>query len=86
MIIKFHKCFKKAYQKLPSNLQEAVDQKMALFYQNLFDPVLNNHQLKGKYKNHRSINITGDWRASYKEIDKDNFKFLLLDTHSNLYK
>lgn len=86
MIIKFHKNFKKAYQKLPTNLQGTVDQKIALFYQNSFHPLLNNHKLKGKYKDRRSINITGDWRALYKEIGRDYFKFLLLDTHSNLYK
>ncbi|MFH1712902.1 MAG: type II toxin-antitoxin system mRNA interferase toxin, RelE/StbE family [Candidatus Jacksonbacteria bacterium] len=86
MIVKFHKNFKKIYYKAPPRLQEAVNEKMALFYQNSFHPLLNNHQLKGKYKDHRSVNITGDWRALYKEIDRDYFKFLLLDTHSNLYK
>jgi addiction module RelE/StbE family toxin len=85
MIVKFHKNFEKAYHKAPTRLQEAVNKRMALFYQNPFHPLLNNHQLKGKYKDHRSINITGDWRAFYRKIAKDQIKFILLDTHSNLY-
>jgi len=33
----------------------------------------------------RSINITGDLRLVYEEIDEDVARFLDLDTHSNLY-
>ena len=86
MIIKLHRNFQKIYRKLPISLQKAVDHKMALFYQEPFSPMLNNHQLKGKYQNYRSINITGDYRAVYKTVSDKEVIFTKLGTHSQLYK
>jgi addiction module RelE/StbE family toxin len=85
MIIRFHKHFKKAYQKLPSNLQVTVDAKLELFYKEPFAVELNNHQLKGRYENYRSINITGDYRAVYKLLSEKEVIFVKIGTHSSLY-
>ena len=49
-----------------------------------FDPILNNHALKGKYLGYRSINITGDLRVLYKK-EGNMMIFTVIDTHSNLY-
>lgn len=51
------------------------------------DPKLNNHVLRGKLRGLRSINITGDWRAIFREYKKDKqILFDSLGTHSQLYK
>jgi len=86
MKIRFHKNFKKQYQKLDKKQQVKVQEKIELFIQNLFNPVLKNHPLKGKYLDYRSINITGDLRAIYKYISSEECIFVILDKHSNLYK
>ena len=85
MTIFFHKCFAKQYRRLNRKLQKQVDIKIALFYQNPYDPHLNNHSLHGVYKEYRSIDITGDYRAWYKQLSEEVVEFRLVDTHSNLY-
>ncbi len=70
----FHKDFKKRYKKL-----------RAIFLENPFDSLLNNHPLQGKYEGFRSINVGGDLRAIYEMAEKDVAYFIAIDTHSKLY-
>lgn len=86
MIIHFHQKFKKAYKKLVIHLQAITDKKLAIFIENPFFPLLNNHALTGKYAGYRSINITGDYRAIYKIITKNEVIFVMVGTHSQLYR
>ncbi|MBI2103598.1 type II toxin-antitoxin system mRNA interferase toxin, RelE/StbE family [Candidatus Woesebacteria bacterium] len=85
MPIKFSKSFTKQYDKAPLEIRRAFDQRLKLFVQNSFHPILKNHLLRGSYKGFRSINITGDWRALYKESG-DFIIFSALGTHSQLYR
>jgi addiction module RelE/StbE family toxin len=85
MKILFHKNFEKQYKKLTKREKEKVRERLGLFLENPFDPQLNNHPLKGKYVDYRSINITGDIRAVYKFIDKEECIFVVIGSHSNLY-
>ncbi|MBI4050114.1 MAG: type II toxin-antitoxin system mRNA interferase toxin, RelE/StbE family [Candidatus Doudnabacteria bacterium] len=85
MQIVLHKRFKRRYKKLRA-LQKQIDERLFLFAHNPFHPILNNHALIGKYKNYRSINITGDYRALYEPIARNKAFFVIVDTHSNLYK
>lgn len=85
MIIKYHKDFTKAYKKLPEGVKNKLKQRLLLFEQDNFNPLLNNHALTGKYKGHRSINVTGDIRAVFKEEDEEPVIFVDVDSHSNLY-
>ncbi len=85
MIVYFHKNFEKQYKKLEKKIQRKVQEKLKLFSENPFDSRLNNHPLKGKYTDYRSINITGDLRAIYKFINQDKCVFVIIDNHSNLY-
>lgn len=52
--------------------------------------LLNNHSLTGEYVGYRSINITGNWRAVFSEIQDEEgnelIVFKVLGTHSQLYK
>lgn len=87
MIVKFRSKFRKNYDKAPAKIRLAFDNRYRLFQQNRFDPILNNHVLSGKYQGRRSINITGDWRAIFREIG--NYQLVIfetLGTHSQLYK
>lgn len=84
MNIKLHKDFEKQYRNLRINEKKKFKARRDLFLQDKFSPILNNHSLKGKYLGYRSINITGDLRVIYKEVE-DNIIFVAIDSHSNLY-
>ena len=86
MKVRFHKNFEKQYRRLRKNEKNKVQKRLEIFLDNPFDVILNNHALKGKYTDYRSINITGDLRAIYKYINDEECIFVVLDIHSNLYK
>ena len=90
MTVRFAARFRKQYKKADAYIGLRLDSRLDLFLNNPFDPVLNNHLLTGKFRNYRSINITGDWRALYSErLDADGDRiiiFEILGTHSQLYK
>ena len=86
MKINYHKKFYKNFDKLPVKIREKFYERLKIFSQNQFNPALNNHALVGKYKGFRSIDITGDLRAIFEPVDKDISLFIMVDTHSNLYK
>ena len=85
MKIVLHRNFEKQYKKLRRSEQKRFKEQRDIFLNDLFDPVLNNHPLRGKYKGYRSINVTGDRRAVYKLLDDNTVLFVAIDTHSNLY-
>lgn len=85
MIVHLHKNFKKHYKKLTESQKIKFKERRDLFIQDEFDPVLNNHALKGKYLGYRSINVTGDIRAIFKR-DSESALFVVIDSHSNLYR
>ena len=85
MKVSFSKSFKKSYQKLPKKLRNRVDERIILFVQDPFDVFLHNHELRGRYRGYRSINITGDLRAHYYMLKKDVALFVALGTHSEFY-
>ena len=86
MSIRFHRNFEKQYKKLKIVERNKFKQRIDIFIKDEFNPILNNHPLKGKCKGYRSINITGDVRAIYKREIKDRVIFIAIDKHSNLYK
>ena len=85
MTFRFHRNFEKQYKKLKVSEKKKAQKRLLLFLQNPYHPVLNNHPLKGKYLDYRSINITGDLRAIYKLISDSEVVFIAVDSHSNLY-
>ena len=85
MIIDFHRNFKKDLNKLPPCCKEQLYERINIFSEDSFHPILNNHQLHGKLKGQHSINITGDIRAIYEQIDKNTVLFLSIASHSKLY-
>lgn len=85
MFIITSKSFDKKFKKLSNKIQSQVKERTILFKSDPFDSRLNNHILHGEMKMIRSINITGDLRILYEEIDDDSVRFIDIDTHSNLY-
>jgi addiction module RelE/StbE family toxin len=86
--IDYSPSFDKQFRKAPSHIQKQALSRIKTFSQNPLHPQLKNHPLKGGYKNLRSININGDWRALYKEVESEGeiiaiFEFL--GTHAELY-
>ena len=85
MKIRLHRNFEKQYQKLKEGEKKRAQERLALFLENPFHPILGNHPLKGKYRGYRSINITGNLRAVYKFVSEQECIFVTIDTHSSLY-
>lgn len=85
MKIVLHRNFEKQYKKLRPKEQNRFKERRDVFLNDPFDPVLNNHPLRGRYKGYRSINVTGDLRAVYRLLNDDTVLFVAIDSHSNLY-
>lgn len=87
MKISYSKNFTKRFKRCDNTIQKAFRQKLLLFIENKFHPQLNNHSLGGNWKKYRSINITGDWRAIFLEIQNGEIIFFeMIGTHSELYR
>jgi addiction module RelE/StbE family toxin len=87
--IDFSNKFLKQHKKAPQNVRNAWIERLAMFTQDSFHPLLNNHPLTGKLSGYRSINVTGDWRALYLEYKVDDEKVIIFEvigTHSQLYR
>lgn len=69
-------------------IHKSFREKIALFQNNPKDPVLDNHPLKREYLGYRSIDITGNYRAIFKEFTEGEdiiYYFFLIGTHEQLY-
>lgn len=77
--------FKKHYRKPTKALQTKTDERLALFGEDPFHLLLNNHSLYGEYKDERSINLGGDYRIIFREIEPSVYLLIDIGTHSELY-
>lgn len=84
MQIGYSKSFLKQAKRLPPALRQQLYERIELFTKNPLHRSLRNHALKGKWKEYRSINITGDVRALYLQKE-DEAIFDAVGTHSQLY-
>ena len=85
MKILTHRKFDKAFKTLSPKLKEKFYEQVEVFLENTADKQLCNHALTGKYLGYRSINITGDLRVIFDEINSETVKFVNIGTHSQLY-
>jgi addiction module RelE/StbE family toxin len=77
------------YKKADIKIRKAFDKQFALFATNPMDLSLHNHPLRKEWVGHRSIAVTADWRAIYKEIHEGKAHiayFVTIGTHKQLYK
>ena len=89
MMIKYAPSFLTTLKKADIRIKKSFRENIKIFEKNPHDPQLNNHSLQREYKGYRSINITSDWRALYKEVkegDEQIAYFILLGTHDQLYR
>ena len=84
MTISYSKNFLKQAKKLSPKLRQKLQNSLRKFVSNPLHPDIRNHQLKGKYKEYRSIDVTGDVRALYLQRE-DEAVFDAVGTHSQLY-
>ena len=84
MEIKFKKRFQKDFKKLLPKIKEKFYERLEIFINNKFDIILNNHSVNKAFSDCWSINITGDYRAIFKD-DGDAVFFITIGTHSELY-
>jgi len=84
MTIQLHRNFKKQYEKLTDSQKRKFKERRSIFIQDEFNPILNNHALKGVYQGYRSINVTGDIRAIFK-TENQRIIFVKIGSHSSLY-
>lgn len=84
MVVKLHKDVVKRLRKLPHKIEEKFYDRVDLFLVNKFDKQLNNHSVDNAYPGCRSINITGDYRALYRN-QGEGVLFVIIGNHSELY-
>ena len=84
MVVKLHKDVIKKLRKLPRKIEEKFYDRVDLFIINKFDKLSTNHSVDSVYPNCHSINITGDYRAIYRERE-GIITFMYIGTHSELY-
>jgi len=89
MILKYSSSFLSTLKKVNIRIKKSFRKHITTFEKNPYDPQLNNHPLKREFAGYRSINITADWRAVYKELSEGDERvayFVLLGTHDQLYR
>lgn len=89
MNIKYKKKFTKNFEKLDKKVQEKTLVRINIFQKNPLDKTLDNHALTWEYMWYRSIDITWDYRAIFRENSNKTYEFVeFIDiwTHSQLYK
>lgn len=89
MKIRYSSTFYHQYKKADVRIRKNTDKLIDLFSKNPNDLQLNNHALKREWKGLRSIDITADWRAIYRQLTEGEEHiayFIALGTHSKLYK
>ncbi len=88
MIVEYTDNFLRQLKKSDVRIRKAFKQRLLLFIKNPNDLELNNHPLKREYIGFRSIDITADYRAIYKEVVGKNdtyIYFTSFGTHAQLY-
>ena len=85
MKVHFHKRFANDFRRLNPKIQHAFEDRLGLFCTNPYQIKLNNHPLKGKWEGYRSINVSGDYRAVYKDICQGEVIFTNIGSHGQLY-
>jgi addiction module RelE/StbE family toxin len=82
--IEFSPLFKNKLEKVPLEIKIAFRESLETFLENHHHISLRNHVLTKEFAGIRSIDVTGDWRALYREEGK-RIIFVELGTHEDLY-
>lgn len=86
--IEFTTLFNKQRKAAPLSIKIAFRDALELFLEDPHNLQLRNHRLTKELSRFRSIDVTGDWRAIFSEIQRGNQKvitFHRIGTHEDLY-
>lgn len=86
--IEFTTLFNRQRKDAPTDIKKAFLEVINLFMDDPENQFLRNHALKGKFAGYRSIDVTDDWRAVFREDHSGERKiiiFHMLGTHKELY-
>src|SRR5689334_21635039 len=86
--IEFAGQFDKQLQEAPDDIKGTFREVLTFFMADPTHPALRNHALTGKFAGYRSIDVTDDWRAVFREErvrERMVVKFYRLGTHTQLY-
>ena len=89
MTIKYTEEFIAQLKEQNVRVRKSFKKAIGEFSKNPNNSVLNNHSLKREWKGYRSIDVTSDFRAIYKEVTFGNetiIYFISIGTHNQLYK
>jgi len=73
------------YEKLPKKIRTKFLDRSDVFCATPFESLLNNHSVDPLYPACRSISVTGDYRAIFKQ-EGNAVNFIAIGTHPQLYK
>lgn len=85
MKLNFSRRFEKQRAKLIKSVKNKLGERLRLFMETPFHPLLDNHPLHGMYVGCQSINITGDYRAIFYHEAADTVRFIAIGTHHELF-
>ena len=78
--------FCKQIEKLSVKTQTRARERLELFRDDSFSPILKNHKLHGPLQGLRTINVTGDVRIVYQELDNGTCHLIAIGRHKDLYE
>ena len=87
--IEFANRFTNQLNRAPDEIKAAFREILPLFAANPHHPTPRNHPLQRKLAGYHSIDVTGDWRAVYRETQSGTHTTIVLyqiGTHPTLYK
>ncbi len=88
MRIVYDPAFLEKLKKVDVRIKKSLKERLLIFSKNPNDLQLDNHPLREGYQGLRSIDITADYRAIYKETEIGEeivAYFVLFGTHDQLY-
>lgn len=85
MHISTHREFDKSYKKLRLGEKVRYQARKQLFIENPYNPILENHPLKGKYEGCDCFHVGGDLVVIYICYEIDKVTFLDIGTHHQLF-
>lgn len=88
MKVRYSPDFYRLYKGVSVIIRKSVDEKIEVFVKDPNDLQLDNHALEREWEGYRSIDITADYRAIYREISEGEERvayFEALGTHEELY-
>ena len=84
MTIFHHPRFSKSFIRLPENIKQKAEKRVAVFRKNQFDRILKTHKLRGKLQMFWSFSVDAKYRIIF-EFDGPDVIFLDIGDHG-LYK